>query len=205
MRISEVMQKYGISDLREVSSTIVAGPTLETRPKLLPILKEQGITTIVDFRGGDQPLLRNVCEQNAINYRNFDFNHAISSGKKTISQPVNFIDELKAFFGIMNKGNAYIGCEYGIHRTNAALVYNHILNNPDGTRFTTPQLSRLNGDGDINSIINFLSRKVWKTIKLMTAEEKNFFNLKGTKREVFEHFILKKVGELKRNASKILL
>lgn len=205
MRISEIMNSYGISDVRDIAPTIVSGPTLETRPKILAELKKQGISTVVDFRGGDQPLLRNVCEEIDITYRNFDFNHAISSGGKTISQPANFIDELKKFFGIMNKGNAYIGCEYGIHRTNAALVYNHILNNPDGTRFATPQLFRINGDGDINSIINFLSRKVWKTIKLMTAEEKNFFNLKGTKREVFEHFILKKVGELKQNASKILL
>ena len=174
MRISDAISGYGISDLRDITPTIAAGPTLETKPKVLAILKDNGVTSIVDFRGGSQPLIENACSQTGLNYYNFDFNHTISSGRKTIAQPLNFIEQLKQFFRIMNKGHAYIGCQYGVHRTNAALVYNHT--------------------------INFLSRKVWKTIKAMTPSEKSFFNLTGSKEEIFFNIIKKKAGELKRHA-----
>ena len=200
MRISDAISGYGISDLRDITPTIAAGPTLETKPKVLAILKDNGVTSIVDFRGGSQPLIENACSQTGLNYYNFDFNHTISSGRKTIAQPLNFIEQLKQFFRIMNKGHAYIGCQYGVHRTNAALVYNHILNNPNGDRFVTPDIARLDGDRDINNTINFLSRKVWKTIKAMTPSEKSFFNLTGSKEEIFFNIIKKKAGELKRHA-----
>ena len=200
MRISDVISGYGITEIRDISPTIAAGPTLETKPKVLSVLKENGVTSIVDFRGGFQPLIENACNQSGLNYFNFDFNHTISSGRKTLSQPENFVEQLKQFFRIMNKGHAYIGCQYGVHRTNAALVYNYFLNNPNGCRFNAPSLSRLDGDRDINNTINFLSRKVWKTIKLMTSLEKSFFNLSDSKEEIFLNIIRKRVGELKRHA-----
>ena len=99
----------------------------------------------------------------------------------------------------MNRGHAYIGCQYGVHRTNAALVYNHFLNNPNGSRFVVPDISRLDGDRDINNTINFLARKVWKTIKSMTNAERLSLNISGSKEEIFRNIIVKKAGELKRH------
>ena len=99
----------------------------------------------------------------------------------------------------MNRGHAYIGCQYGVHRTNAALVYNYVLNNPNGKSFASPSIARINGDRDINNTINFLFRKVWKTLKVMSPEEKAELKILGDKSELFEKYILRKVGELKRN------
>ena len=82
MRIAQVLNGYGIPEIRDITPTIAAGPTLETRPRILQDLKNQGVTTIVDFRGGTQPLIENACNNAGLNYCNFDFNHTISSGKK---------------------------------------------------------------------------------------------------------------------------
>ena len=202
--LSESVRLYGIPYVREITTTIAAGPTLETKPNILSALKQKGITTVVDFRGGAQPLIENVCNQTGLNYFQIDFNHAISSGKNAIPAPKNFAEQLRQFFRIMDKGHAYIGCQYGVHRTNAALLFNYILNNSGERKYNIPTMLRLDSDGNINNIINILVRKAWKVIKAMTPSEKTSFGISGTESEIFRKFIYKTAGEIKRHAKNFI-
>lgn len=204
MKIAEIINGYGVPNLRSVTSNIIAGPTLETRPHLLEVLKQNDITTIVDFRGGTQPLIENACQKTGLNYFNFDFNHTISQGKGAMPAPKDFIDQLKQFFNVMNKGHAYVGCQYGIHRTNAALIFNNILNNADN-QYPAPEILRRFGDKNINNMINFFVRKVWKTVRIMNPVERAAFNISGiTPKEIWENTIKQKAIELRRYAKTLL-
>ena len=195
MQISDSIRGFGIPDIRDVSSTIVAGPSLEMRPAALSLLKENGVTQVVDFRGGSQPLIERVCKQLGLNYCNFDFNHAIDP---KCPVPSDFVNQLKQFLKIMNKGHAYVGCQYGIHRTNAALLYNHILN-PENRKFFVPEILHAEGDKHPNTVLNNLLRRVWQTINKMSPEERASFGLKGDLKEIFNNIFAKRAGEIKRN------
>ena len=198
MDVINAIRGYGIPDLRRISPTVVAGPTLETKPKLLDVLKQNGIETIVDFRGGQQPIIENACHQKKFNYFNFNFNHVLPNKKGTNLPPEDFVEQLKTFFRVMNKGNAYIGCQYGVHRTNAALLYNYFLN-PERFRFNTPRLIVTEGDKGLVNTANYMIRKVWHTVKQMSSEDKIFFGLKGDTKEIFMNFFAEKIGEIKKN------
>lgn len=204
MKIAEIVKGYGIPNLRSVTHNIVAGPTLETYPNVLAALKQDGIATIVDFRGGTQPLIQEGCKKAGLRYFNFDFNHAVSQGKDAIPAVDGFIEQLKQFFGVMNKGNAYVGCQYGIHRTNAALIYNFILNNNDN-KYPVPQILRNLEDKNTNNMINFFVRKVWKTVRTMSPSERSAFNISGiTLKDIWENVIMQRAKELRRYAKTLL-
>ena len=132
------LRDLGIRNLRLLNTRTVSGGTFERRPiEDLKALKDAGIETIIDFRTEGSGEMAKKCSSTGLRYLNIPLDDVRersnaryfirSKGKPTIIKP-EFIKNLKEYFELMNNTNCYVGCHYGIDRTNMGLLLNYFFN-----------------------------------------------------------------------------
>lgn len=134
----ETLQKLAISNYRVVNSTSVSGATFSNRSIMdLKSLKEMGIDTIIDFRGEAMNDFAKLCERAGLKYYNFNLNNVnnmsnpeyfVREDNERIKVTAVFVEKLKKFFDMINEGNVYMGCQFGVDRTNIGLFLNYLMN-----------------------------------------------------------------------------
>ena len=172
----------GMKNMRVVDSSIVSGPTLETKTiEEMKEIKSFGIDTIIDFRADGSSELQKKCLEAGINYERFPLDNVLTldnpkyfsltkDNKRQISD--EFVEKLRNYFAKMNsQQNLYVGCQYGIDRTNVGLTLNYLLN-PKATNHNAPEILTWPGERK-KTIINKLTKNIKKIFKSLTPEQKN--------------------------------
>lgn len=106
----------GIPDIASVYGG-VRGRTLSSPKQAFawPIINECGIRTIIDLReDGIYTRTREICDKYGMEY----FYYPVDKSLNHISEMVNMFPK---FCNLIDKGNFYIACAMGLHRTDIAL------------------------------------------------------------------------------------
>lgn len=175
------MVAMGIAKLRVLDTRTYSGETLEDSPEKLAKLKSLGINTVVDFREESGQVYKKMCEDNGLEFFYFPLKH---SGKFDTKNGVNdeFVDKMKGFFDIYNKGNAYFGCKWGLDRTNIALTMNYLLNT---TSHMAPEILAWGGES-VKSVINKDKKIIENLFKALTPSQKEKLDLSDAWRDVMK-------------------
>lgn len=172
------MYELNILNFRTVNSTSVSGGTFSVRSDIdLKTLKDAGIKTIIDFRGEATSDFAKRCQESGFDYFNFNLNNVINminsdyfirEKNEKIKISPKLIEKLEEFFKITNEGNVYMGCQFGIDRTNIALFMNYLMNpkvDNAPTILTWPYEKK-------KTVANKNIKVVKKIIKRMTPEQR---------------------------------
>ena len=178
-----------IPNLRFLDRGCISGPTLQDRPlKDILLLKKFGIQSIVDFREDAPKKYATLCMRNGFDYYKFpldsieDINNGAfyrKTGSQTFSAKPLLIIMMKRFFDIMRKGHAYIGCQYGIDRTNKGLAMNYFLSQ----NRIPPRLLHWE-DETQKTVVNRNVRIVGKIFHHMTPEQREMLGLPSGFRDI---------------------
>ena len=176
-------------NLRPVGNSCVSGATLEGNIAGLRKLKAAGIDTIVDFRSEASSIFGQTCKTEGFDYMLFPIGHTRSglSGKSVSIENIisdEYVEQLKKFIETVNEKNVYMGCHYGIDRTNLGLVLNYLLN----PKAAPPKIVTW-GDFRTKSVINRTLKKARKIIKKMTPEQRQKLGLDENYNELFQQKI----------------
>ena len=112
----ERLIRTGIPDIAPVYGG-VRGRTMSSRHQSYawPAIKEAGVKTIIDLREMDKSdKLPNLCQYHGLEY----FHYPIDNHSRTIAQMVAHFPQ---FCEQIDKGDFYIACAMGLHRTDIAL------------------------------------------------------------------------------------
>lgn len=188
----QIINDLKIPNLRMLEANSISGSTFEKRTAAdLLQLKDAGIKSIVDFRSEAASSFGKQCSELGFEYFNIPLEHSYNlfAGHKkgNLPEPVSdkFVEQLKKFFEISNKGNAYMGCNYGIDRTNIGLTYNYLLN----MSATKPPVLQSWGDFSHTNVINRTVKLVKKTIKHLTPQQKQMLGLPENYDEILKQRI----------------
>ena len=178
-----------IKNLRPVGNSCVSGATLEGNIKGLRQVKAAGIDTIVDFRSEASSIFEQTCKAEGIDYILFPLGHTRSglSGKSAQIENIisdKYVEKLEKFIKAVNEKNVYMGCHYGIDRTNLGLVLNYLLN----PKATAPKIITW-GDFRTKSVINRTLKTARKIIKKMTPKQRQKLGLDENYNELFQQKI----------------
>lgn len=108
--------KTGIPDIAPVYGG-VRGRTMSSRHQAYawPAIKEAGVKTIIDLREMDKSdKLPYLCNYHGLEY----FHYPIDNHTRTIAQ---MVESFPLFCEQIDKGDFYIACAMGLHRTDIAL------------------------------------------------------------------------------------
>ena len=191
--VAEEMNKLNISRLRRLDTKTYSGESLEGKPEIIKKLKELGFEAVVDFRNGYCNCYKQDCEKNGIKYFNFPLSHT-KNFTNNLEINDDFVKDLKNFFDICDKGNAYLACQWGIDRTNVGVILNYLLN---PTEHLTPEVFAWGGDST-KSIINKNKKNVENILKQLTQEQKDFLKLEPN---VFETLRRRTITLINKNKS----
>lgn len=120
----ENLKRLGIPNLQLTGNHGVRGETLSSSKnyKYLSKLKENGIYTIIDLRTADYTeKFKAKCSKFGLNYFHIPIDEKTTSDRE-------ILDSLPIFFEQLAKGNFYIACAQGRHRTDIALALNYLFN-----------------------------------------------------------------------------
>ena len=95
----------------------VRGRTLSSRHQLYawPAIKEAGVKAVIDLRGMDKSdKLPSLCLEYGFDY----FHYPVDNDRETIAKMVELFPKLCE---MIDKGDFYIACAMGLHRTDIAL------------------------------------------------------------------------------------
>lgn len=112
----ERLIQTGIPDIAPVYGG-VRGRTMSSRHQAYAwsAIKEAGVKTIIDLREMDKSdKLPNLCQYHRLEY----FHYPLDNNSRTIAQMVELFPK---FCEQIDKGNFYIACAMGLHRTDIAL------------------------------------------------------------------------------------
>ena len=178
------LRELNIRNLRLLNTKTVSGGTFERRPiEDLKSLKDAGIETIIDFRTEGSGEMAKKCSSTGLRYLNIPLDDVRErsnaryfirrKGKATIIKP-EFITSLKQYFELMKTTNCYVGCHYGIDRTNIGLLLNYFFN----TKYESipPRIIHWPGETQKN-ILNRNIKSIKKIFKAMTPEQKKELGL----------------------------
>ena len=158
-------------------------------------LLDCGIDTIVDFRGDAPDVAKTLsanCDRFGMDYYKFPLDHIFEYPLKNFDNK-NFVEGLKKFFNVMNRGNAYVGCKYGVHRTNMGLMYNFLLN-PNAKNL--PSILPWSEDYPMSGTIDMLVNIFKETFEKLTAEQRKAFNLLGSTADIYKKVFEQKLTQL---------
>lgn len=183
--VFEGVAAIGVKNLRRITPTCVSGETFAKKSVAdLRKLKNAGIDTIVDFRSEATEEFARICEQNGIKYHLFPLDHTsggLPEHLKGKGVSNKFVQQLKEFIDLTNKGNVYMGCQYGIDRTNLGAVLNYLIN----PKINIPPKILTWGDFRPKSIINKTVKVARKLVKKMTPEQRQLLGLGEDYNELF--------------------
>lgn len=192
------IKEMKVPNFRVVTPTCASGGTFNDRPlKDLQELRKIGITTVVDFRGEAGSYIVQQCKKAKLNYIQFNLNNVLNLSNPEYFIHKNnerteitdkFVEKLKKFFKLVNKGNVYMGCQYGIDRTNMALTLNYLLN-PDCDNppeiLTWPYERK-------KTVANRNIKAVKKIVKRLNEEQKKQLNIT----ENYNEFLKERIYQL---------
>ena len=115
LNIERIIQT-GIPDIAPVYGG-VRGRTMSSRHQgyAWPVIVNAGIKTYIDLREADlSNRLPNLCQMNGLQY----FHYPVDNHARTIAQMVELFPQ---FCEQIDKGDFYIACAMGLHRTDVAL------------------------------------------------------------------------------------
>ena len=118
------IESLEIPNLHATGENGVRGESLSKKgnKKYAPLIKEHGITQIIDLKTTDySPKFENY-----INSQGLIYNHYPIDSEKVSAREI--IDNLPKMFEQINKGNFYISCAQGLHRTDIAMTLNYFFN-----------------------------------------------------------------------------
>ena len=175
------MQSMGIAKLRVLDTRTYCGETLENAPEKIAKLKALGINTVVDFREEGGQVYKKLCEENDLKFLHFPLKH---SGKFETKNGVSdeFVDKMKSYFDIYNEGNAYLGCQWGLDRTNIALMMNYLLN---PIPHMAPEILSWGGE-NVKSVINKDKKIIENLFKSLTPAQKEKLDISDAWRDVIK-------------------
>ncbi len=118
------IEELNIPNLHIINGNSVRGESLSHK-RNKPYIKsmaEYGIERVIDLKTSDHSdSFQYLVESNGLEYYHFP----IDSDKKDVRE---IIDCLPKLFETINKGNFYIACAQGLHRTDIALTINYLFN-----------------------------------------------------------------------------
>ena len=186
--MSEI-KKLNITNLRLLGRDCLCGPTLQGRPvKDFLMLRNMGIRSIVDFREDAPKKYASYCRSKGFSYFKFPLDSIENvnntqfyskTGRQSYSTKPLLIIMLRKFFDTMRKGHAYIGCQYGIDRTNKGLTLNYFLSSDK----TAPRLLHWE-DETQKAVVNRNVRIVEKIFHHMTPAQKETLGLPSSFRDI---------------------
>ena len=120
-------QKVGdlsITNLQRLPQNSLRGESLSS-PKnrvFLPKIKKLGIENVIDLRKQyASDVFPELCKKNGLNYYSIPVDSFSITDEEIISN-------LPRLFELIDKGNFYIACAQGLHRTDIALSLNYVFN-----------------------------------------------------------------------------
>ena len=168
---------------RQVNENVIAGETFANKSiEDLMLLKEKGIKTILDFREYDETY-KIMCESAGLKYESCPLTHTsglskqkLFCGDKNKFVSDEFVQNLKKILDITKEGNVYMGCNYGIDRTNFGILLEYLFNN--STTSKVPKM--LPSDiGTRRSLVNRNLDLVRKILKRLSPEQKQYLGIIG--------------------------
>ncbi len=193
------IRDLNIRNLRILNEQMVSGGTFERRPlQDLYLLKQAGIETVIDFRTETSGTMAKKCKSTGLKYLNIPLDDVRersnpryfirTKGKTTVVKP-EFIKSLKEYFELMNTTNCYVGCHYGIDRTNMGLLLNYFFNSKYDS--IPPKIIFWPGEGYKN-VLNRNLKSIKKIFKSLTPEQKKELGLP----EKYEDALKEKIQRL---------
>lgn len=195
----EKIKKLDVLNLRRLNETTLSGGTFEVKDDAaITELKEAGIKTIIDLRADGKDTFGERCKSKGLNYHKIPFDDVYNlnnkkyfhkeKGKKTIIKE-DFVKLLREYFNNLSQGNTYVGCHYGIDRTNMALIADYLLN-PQSQQIP-PKIVTWPGENK-KTVLNKNIKAAKKIYKSLNEEQKKELNLPLT----YEEFLKTRIASL---------
>ena len=118
------IEKLDIPNLHCTNQNGVRGESLSHKrnKRFIPMMKDYGIKQVIDLKTSDHSEnFKYYVESNGLSYSHFP----MDSEKATDREIIDYLPE---FFKAINKGEFYIACAQGLHRTDIALAVNYFFN-----------------------------------------------------------------------------
>lgn len=189
--------------VRFVDRDVTAGETLANGDNsLFKLISDLGTKIVIDLREFDKNY-QEKCQSNGIKYVSVPFTHVLRERKDAIFDYENngkvhdkFVKQIATLVENIKNGNAYLGCQYGVDRTNFALVLEYIFNY--NSTHKAPKIFPSNYTTR-NALLNKNINLVKKIIKRLSDSQRKFLNLPND----FEDVILpQRIGAIvKENTS----
>lgn len=188
--------------VRFVDKDVTAGETLANEDNsFFKVLSNFGTKIVIDLREYDKTY-QEKCQKNGIKYVSIPFTHVLKERKDSIFNYENngkvhdsFVKQIVTLVENLKKGNAYLGCQYGVDRTNFALVLEYIFNYNSSHK--APKIFPSNYTTR-NALLNKNINLVKKIIKRLSKDQRETLNLPKD----FEETILpQRVGAIIRENS----
>lgn len=199
-----------LKNLRFINENFISGATLEHRcDSDLAKIRTIGIRKIIDLRSEATKEYGERCEKLGFVYDNIPFddvynlqnpNYFIHEKNKPTQVTDKFVKTLEKMFQIINSGDVYLGCEYGIDRTNIALVLNYLLNKQPKpiANSDNPPLLLMWPEEQRKQVFNRNVKAVKKIFKALTESQKIELNLGSNYDDVLKERISKLFERNKR-------
>lgn len=180
----------GMKNLRTISSKCFGGSSFSSCVDKLDDLKKLGIKRIVDFRAEATLDFAEACKGKGFEYLNFPISSTTKSTRKGFSCVVDddFFANLKKYISMVNKGDTYVGCQFGLDRTNVAVMLNYLLN-PKAPVPKIMSWGQYDKKNVINNLLNTVRRKF---IKKLTPEQIKELGLPAD----YNPYLQKRIAEL---------
>ena len=189
-----LINEIKIKNLRFHEKNSISGGTLENNHiSDFYKLKFAGIDTVISFHSEASKKYEEKCKQVGLKYYNFPMEHSYKTSSSKTNEPLVvsniFVKDLKNFIQIYNQGNVYMGCNFGIDRTNLALTFNYLLN-PKAKK--PPEIISWD-EFKPKNLLNRTIKFTKKRIKKFNDYQKKIINLPKNLHEVIYPKIMKLV------------
>ena len=185
----DALKQYTIVDLAPVYDKGVRGRTMSGRGSnwLLDQVREAGVKTIIDLRTADQT--------------DRYYHNVMGAGMEYHSIPIDskatdvhqIIASLPVLFELMDRGNFFMACAMGRHRTDIALALYYVFH----PTVPVDEVPEMKGHRNVESKVfryDDIAARLNSVMKHMTAEERNKLGLdadyetefKSRKKRLFE-------------------
>ena len=166
---------------RQISENIVAGETFANKSiEDLKLLKDCGVKTVIDFREYDEDY-KTMCEQIGLQYKSCPLIHIAGPSKQTLFSGKNnqnvsedFVKNLKLLLDLTKQGSVYMGCNYGIDRTNFGITLVYMFSDSSDIYVPTILPSDM---GSAKTLLNRNLDLIRKIVKRLNPQQREYLGL----------------------------